>query len=90
MKMNKMCMKMIEAIDEDGNKTVEFEEFCTLMKLQKLFNSFDADGHGTIDKGELRMMMEAMGWDIAEKRAGALVCRWAWAGPAWRCGAIAR
>merc|ERR1712099_212252 len=60
--------EMINEIDEDGNGTVDFDEFLIMMskkikendseeELREAFKVFDADGNGYINAVELRQVM---------------------------------
>mmetsp|Transcript_9211 Transcript_9211/g.18770 ORF Transcript_9211/g.18770 Transcript_9211/m.18770 type:complete len:418 (-) Transcript_9211:293-1546(-) len=61
-KQNDLLSKaMISAVDEDGDKTLDFEEFVALLRLKKTFESFDLDGSGQIDAKELKAMAESLG-----------------------------
>merc|ERR1712182_65526 len=59
---------MINEVDADGNGTIDFPEFCTLMarkmkdtdseeELKEAFRVFDKDGNGLISAAELRHIM---------------------------------
>ncbi|XP_072034244.1 neo-calmodulin-like [Amphiura filiformis] len=63
---------MVDEVDIDGNGTIEFNEFITLMskKMQKIdiqkeikgaFEIFDKEGKGVISAEELRHIMTTMG-----------------------------
>jgi len=62
-------MDMIREVDNDGNDTIEFEEFCALMvknmnqkddesTLIEAFSILDEDSSGSIERSELRAMMK--------------------------------
>lgn len=63
---------MINEVDEDGNGSIEFEEFITLMakkaqsgkeaeeELLLAFQVFDKDNSGTISSDELKQVMAAL------------------------------
>ncbi len=64
--------QMIASVDQDGEGSIDLEEFLLLMardkanadplkELQKIFALFDKDGSGSIDAGELGNALRAMG-----------------------------
>ncbi|KAF3935067.1 Calmodulin [Dactylellina cionopaga] len=68
---------IINEVDGDGNGTIGFDEFLTLMaprddsrdiekELRSAFNVFDTDKTGTIDAKELRNVMKALGEDLTD------------------------
>lgn len=63
---------MISEVDADGNGTIDFQEFLTMMarkmtdrdteeELRAAFNVFDKDGSGTISSAELKQVMMGLG-----------------------------
>jgi calmodulin len=68
---------MINEVDADGNGTVEFPEFLTMMarkyrdtnsedELREAFKVFDRDGDGYINAAELRRVMRNVGENLSE------------------------
>lgn len=70
---------MINEVDEDGNGSIEFEEFITLMakkaksgkeveeELLLAFQVFDKDNSGTISSDELKQVMSALSPGLTEE-----------------------
>src|ERR1700730_6692383 len=67
---------MINEVDADGNGTIDFPEFLTMMarkmkdtdseeEIKEAFKVFDKDGNGFISAAELRHVMTNLGmnWD---------------------------
>jgi calmodulin len=65
---------MINEVDEDGNGTIDFEEFLQMMaakmkdtdseeELREAFRVFDKDGNGFISAAELRHVMTNLGME---------------------------
>ena len=63
---------MINEVDADGNGTIDFPEFLTMMarktdgmyseaEVRKAFKVFDRDGNGFISPAELRHVMTNLG-----------------------------
>ena len=63
---------MIDEVDDDGNGTIDFQEFLTLMarkmkesdteyELIETFKVFDRDGDGFISAEELQHVMQNLG-----------------------------
>mmetsp|Transcript_8850 Transcript_8850/g.11771 ORF Transcript_8850/g.11771 Transcript_8850/m.11771 type:complete len:177 (-) Transcript_8850:64-594(-) len=72
--------EMILLVDENGDGEIDFDEFLTLMRLRlgdsgedaeqnlkDVFNIFDADGSGFIDKHEMRLLMKKLAQDLTEE-----------------------
>uniref|UniRef100_A0A915DZN0 EF-hand domain-containing protein n=1 Tax=Ditylenchus dipsaci TaxID=166011 RepID=A0A915DZN0_9BILA len=70
-------VEMIKEIDEDGNGTIEFEEFVKMMsakvkesenekELREAFQVFDKDNDGFISPHELRFVMLNLGEQLSE------------------------
>merc|ERR1712087_75486 len=69
---------MINEVDADGNGTIDFPEFCTLMarkmkdtdseeELKEAFRVFDKDGNGFISAAELRHIMTNLGEKLTDE-----------------------
>ena len=70
---------MINEVDQDGNGSIEFEEFITLMakkaksgmeaeeELLLAFQVFDKDDSGTISSDELKQVMAALSPGLTEE-----------------------
>ncbi|KAH7868574.1 uncharacterized protein C8R40DRAFT_1134429 [Lentinula edodes] len=63
---------MINEVDVDGNGTIDFKEFLSMMakkfkdtdseeEIRQAFQVFDKDGNGTISAKELKAVMESLG-----------------------------
>ena len=63
---------MINEVDADGNGTIDFPEFLTMMarkmrdsdseaEIKEAFKVFDKDGNGYISAAELRQVMTSLG-----------------------------
>ena len=63
---------MINEVDADGNGTIDFAEFLSMMskkvhnsdseeEIRQAFKVFDKDGSGSISAAELRTVMESLG-----------------------------
>ena len=63
---------MIDEVDADGNGTIDFPEFLTMMfrktrdsdseaEIKEAFKEFDKDGNGYISAAELRYVMNSLG-----------------------------
>jgi len=69
---------MINEVDADGNGTIDFPEFLTMMarkmrdtdseeEIKEAFKVFDKDGNGYISAAELRHVMTNLGSSAAVK-----------------------
>ncbi|KAJ3675584.1 hypothetical protein LUZ60_004626 [Juncus effusus] len=74
----------IKEVDGDGNGTVEFQEFLTLMskkfkeidsddELKEAFKVFDKDGNGFISASELRGVLMNLGENISEDEVNEMI-----------------
>ena len=71
---------MIVAVDTNGDGEIDFDEFLALMRLRMgesgddaekhlrdVFDMFDADGSGCIDRNEMRALMKKLAQDLTEE-----------------------
>lgn len=78
--------EMIEAVDQNGDGEIDFDEFLALMRLRMgedgddaeehlrdVFNMFDADGSGLIDRDELRTLMKKLAQSLTEDEITAIM-----------------
>ena len=77
---------MINGVDADGNGTIDFPEFSSLMarkmkdtdteeELVEAFKVFDRDGNGFISTAELRHVMTNLGEKLTDKGSVSRTCR---------------
>jgi Ca2+-binding EF-hand superfamily protein len=68
---------MLTEVDTDGNGTIEFEEFITLVdrlglddesNTRQAFEFFDKDNNGFIDEEELKEVMNSIGQKLTDKQ----------------------
>jgi Ca2+-binding EF-hand superfamily protein len=68
---------MLSEVDTDGNGTIEFEEFITLVdrlglddesNTRQAFEYFDKDNNGYIDEEELKEVMSSIGQKLTDKQ----------------------
>merc|ERR1712216_639514 len=75
---------MINEVDADGNGTIDFSEFCTLMarkmkdtdseeELKEAFRVFDKDGNGFISAAELRHIMTNLGEKLTDEEVDEMI-----------------
>ncbi|XP_035692824.1 neo-calmodulin-like isoform X2 [Branchiostoma floridae] len=70
---------MMKSVDVDGNGTIDFQEFLSMMgsrpsvhavdrdvEIREMFRVFDVDGNGFISAAELRRAMSNLGEDLTE------------------------
>ena len=69
--------QMIADVDENGDGTIDFDEFTVLMQMQMTdtdntenlcaaFKVFDKDGSGSIDRDELHKIMTTLGEPLSD------------------------
>ena len=69
---------MINEVDVDGNGTIDFPEFLTMMarklkdvdaeaEIREAFKVFDKDGNGLISANELRHVMTSLGEKLTDE-----------------------
>ena len=77
-------MDMINEIDSDGNGTIDFPEFLTMMarkmkdtdseeEILEAFKAFDKSGSGYISAAELRHIMTNLGEKLTDEEVGEMV-----------------
>merc|ERR1711886_15653 len=75
---------MINEVDADGNGTIDFPEFLSLMarkmkdtdteeELIEAFNVFDRDGNGFISAAELRHVMTNLGEKLTDEEVDEMI-----------------
>ncbi|KAJ2809662.1 hypothetical protein FBU31_008158, partial [Coemansia sp. 'formosensis'] len=75
---------MINEVDKDGNGTIDFGEFLSLMarqssdnneeeELKEAFRVFDKDGNGLISAAELRHVLTNLGERLTEEEVGEMI-----------------
>merc|ERR1711918_339471 len=79
-----MGQDMINEVDADGNGTIDFPEFLSLMarkmkgtdteeELIEAFKVFDRDGNGFISAAELRHVMAILGVKLADEEVDEMI-----------------
>ncbi|KAJ1978573.1 Calmodulin, partial [Dimargaris xerosporica] len=75
---------MINEVDADGNGTIDFAEFLTMMarkmkdadseeEIREAFKVFDKDGNGFISAAELRHVMTSLGEKLSEDEVDEMI-----------------
>lgn len=77
---------MINEVDEDGNGTIDFAEFASMMhrkmeedpstaqeELKEAFRVFDKDGNGLISSAELRHIMTSLGERLTDEEVSEMI-----------------
>merc|ERR1712179_580458 len=75
---------MINEVDTDGNCTIEFSEFLTMMarkmkdpdseeELREAFRVFDKDGNGFISAAELRHVITNLGEKLTNEEVDEMI-----------------
>ena len=75
---------MINEVDADGNGTIDFTEFLSLMarkmkdtdseeELKEAFKVFDKDGNGFISASELRHVMTNLGEKLTDEEVDEMI-----------------
>ncbi|KAG8853815.1 hypothetical protein FRB96_007955 [Tulasnella sp. 330] len=75
---------MINEVDADGNGTIDFPEFLTMMarkmkdtdseeEIKEAFKVFDKDGNGYISAAELRHVMTNLGEKLSESEVDEMI-----------------
>ena len=77
-------MDMIDEVDADGNGTIDFDEFLTMMarktkdtdsedELIEAFKVFDKDGNGFVSMAELRHLVTNLGERLSDEKFDELI-----------------
>lgn len=78
--------KFVAAVDADNDGTIDLDEFQSIVdkmnaktimtleqQLQEMFELYDADGNGAIDKAELAQLMATLGYDLTDEELSAMI-----------------
>ena len=75
---------MMAEVDTDGNGTIDFDEFCSMMQkkmhqlespeeIEAAFKVFDKNGTGIISAAELRHIMTSLGEKLTDEEADKMI-----------------
>ncbi|ORY84808.1 hypothetical protein BCR37DRAFT_251924 [Protomyces lactucae-debilis] len=75
---------MVNEVDADGNGTIDFPEFLTMMarkmkdtdseeEIKEAFKVFDADGNGQISAAELKHVMMNLGEKLTDEEVNEMI-----------------
>ncbi|KAG0171881.1 Alpha-1 3/1 6-mannosyltransferase alg-2 [Apophysomyces sp. BC1034] len=68
---------MVNMFDTDNTGTIDFNEFAGLWKYiedwKKCFQTFDADGSGSIDRGEMQNALRTFGYNLSDRFVDVLI-----------------
>jgi calmodulin len=78
---------MIKEVDKDGNGSIDFEEFLSLMcskmndhdseeEMLEAFKVFDKDGNGYIGRSDFKIVMEDLGEPMTSEELDELIRDW--------------
>lgn len=78
--------KFVAAVDADNDGTIDLDEFQSIVdkmnakitmtleqQLQEMFELYDEDGSGAIDKAELAQLMATLGYDLTDEELSAMI-----------------
>jgi len=84
---DKELADMMKSLDSNGDGVIDFDEFVTMMKkrakermnedpeiqLRAVFNKFDADNSGRIDRNEVRMIMKKLAQSLTDEEITSII-----------------